>query len=305
MRGLLLLFALGVVVGVSCVLPDDYVKVAASSSAGGELGGDGGAPAGGQGGVGGAGGSGAGPSAGGQGGSGGGTGGAGCAFVPTNDGFGGTMLDGAWTTSPLMSGVSFEVAGGELSVGLDNVAGNYGWFNADRGFFAYQLACGDFAAVVDVEVTDFAGTGAPSFDFNSGGLLVRNPAQPQSDDFWAMVAIGRHDGGTHRAETKATQHSVSVVAGHDLAGGPTLVGRVGLCRVGTQIRLSALAAGQPTWEVLATFDEFGSGAPDGEVSLPPLVELGIVANGWGGEDLRARFDDAQFWTPTSLADCTP
>jgi hypothetical protein len=293
--------------GVTCVLPDDYVKIEGSGGGGATAdGGDGGEAGheGGAGAVGGVGGTGGVGGSGGAGGA-GGSGGTGCAIIPSGDTFDGTTLDSQWTVNPpALTGVSYDVNGGELVVTLDNtVPGMFAWYDEDRGWLAHQTACGDFAAAVTVTVTDAAGTGVPANDFNSGGLLVRHPGQPQNDEFWAMVSIGVQDSSTQRAETKATQHSSSLVVGHDLIGGPTLSGRVAMCRVGTQIRLSARAPGR-AWETLVTYDENGSGAPDGEVSLPALVEVGIVTNGWAEQDVQARFENAAFWLPAGLNDCT-
>ena len=185
-----------------------------------------------------------------------------------------------------------------------SVPGNYAWYNNERGWWAWKPACGDFAATVKVSVTAASGSGIPSADFNSGGLLVRSlDGTAPNDDFWAMVNIGRQaNSGELGVETKGTQHSVSnPITFHDVLGG-TLGGWVGMCRFGDRLHLSSSTDGS-AWQHLVTYGPFQSGTPDGEVSLADDVELGLVVNGYLEQDAQVTFDDATFWIPQSKEQC--
>ena len=294
----------------SCLIANDFDKVPE---------GDGGSGAttptttGGNGGTGGVGGTGGAGGAGGAGGT-GGSGGTGVgmpercptsASKPTCEDFDAGTFDGYnFEPSTPPSGQTNDLVGGVNVVTIDQLGMNYAWFNNQRGWWAWQPACGNFAATVKVTVTAASGTGIPSADFNSGGLVVRSAdAVAPNDDFWAMVNIGRQGtAGELGAETKATQHSMSnPITFHDVLGG-VLDGEVGMCRVGDRLHL---AARQPNgvWQHLATYGPFQSGTPDGEVSLSDQVELGLVVNGYTQQDARVTFDDLEYWIPTSVEHC--
>jgi hypothetical protein len=311
MTRLSLLAAFVATAAVSCVLANDFEKV---DGAGGSGGTSTGIAAGGDTSTGGTGGAGGGTGGQGATGGGGGTGGGDClersCGMLCPDDFGDDNFAG-WTTMTTASGVSVSEAGGELTVTLDDsIVGNYAWYNTDRGWFAHQPGCGNFGVAVRVHASAADGMGMPGQEFNSGGLLIRTAAQPQGDDFWAMVTIGRQGNDMMMApqyggETKPTQHSVSdPIVFHALSGGPTSEGEVAMCRFGTETRLYARPLGG-TWTELALFGEFQSGTPDGEVSFSDPLEVGLVANGWQAQDLEARFDDFRVWEPTSVADCVP
>ena len=112
-----------------------------------------------------------------------------------------------------------------------------------------------------------------------------------------MVTIGVQDGTTQRAESKVTSASQSDPMAHDLVGGPTLSGRVSLCRIGDQLHLHAAPTGGG-WELLRTFDAT-------DVTIPDDAELGIAVNGFNDEDVRAVFDNFDVEPATDIADCTP
>lgn len=116
-----------------------------------------------------------------------------------------------------------------------------GWYNDFSGPFVYQQIHGNFMmeAYVEAHGLDDPDT-PPKQDYNSAGLMIRDPASAidngQSNDHWILQHLGMHAPATTGVgiERKFTQASIS---GLDTLSGE-FRGRLRLCKVGTTVMLA-------------------------------------------------------------------
>ncbi len=176
-----------------------------------------------------------------------------------------------------------------------------GWYDHFEGPLLYKMVQGDFLAETFVAATSRTTPGAiPSEQFNSAGMLVRDPTHGRGHDNWVMVNTGRQRGDLIASEGKTTVDSRSDLQLFDGANR----GRLRLCRVGTAVVVARQLEGETEFTVTNRFDR-----PD----LPAQVQVGLVANGWNTSDpepdlsrtpdLEATFDYIRFSVPASETDC--
>lgn len=170
---------------------------------------------------------------------------------------------------------------------------NNGWFEDDKGPFLFKSVTGNFAARTKV-VAGRAGAAsmAPSQQFNSAGLLARDPGSREGgNEDWLMYNVGFQDGRVG-SEGKTTVDSVSTLFIVDGDHRAELV----LCRVGSTFVMYRMNEGASTFEETNRFDRG---------DLPDTLQVGLIGNGYGPTpDLFATFEYIRFSTPSSEAECT-
>lgn len=171
-----------------------------------------------------------------------------------------------------------------------------GWFAGGDAPLVYRLVDGNFTVETEVTVTSTSNPPLPpQSDFNSAGLMARNPAGANGAENYIMVNIGRQNGtipdgvGT---EHKSTTNSNSVLS---LQAGSTS-GRLLLCRVGDEFSTYRFLDNETGWSLIET---------ETRTDMPQQLQVGIVANGFSGPDLRAVFEYIQLRVPTNSAQCLP
>ena len=172
-----------------------------------------------------------------------------------------------------------------------------GWFADGDAPLLFKIVTGDFAVETMVITESVSDPGQPpGSDFNSAGLMVRNPAGANGPENHVMVNVGRQDGraGSSRigSEAKTTEDSDSTLMVQP--GVPS--GRLILCRVGDVVSAFRRLEGEASFTRIARYTR---------TDLPGTVQVGMVANGYSGPDIRASFDYVRLRVPTSEADCTP
>ncbi|MEM7604007.1 MAG: hypothetical protein AAF411_01520 [Myxococcota bacterium] len=148
-----------------------------------------------------------------------------------------------------------------------------GWFENGDAPLIYREVNGNFAIEANVEAFAAGGVGRPSSNFNSVGVMVREPADPVSAENHVMVNLGRQNSSGIGSESKNTTDGRSRLT---TAAGEA-AGHVLLCRVGPTLRTYVRYVGMP-WVLLQEYER-----PD----LPDALQAGMVANGFSGPDLRA------------------
>ena len=171
-----------------------------------------------------------------------------------------------------------------------------GWFAGGTAPLIFKRVSGDFSVEVDVLAESAANPGEPpGANFNSAGLMARDPSSDAGSENYVMVNLGRQNGGQSPVigtESKTTRNSSSTL---DIQLG-TNRGRLILCRVGSDFRSYRLLDNEVEWRRIASVPR-----PD----LPDSLQVGMVANGFEGPDLRATFFEISLRVPQSLEDCTP
>lgn len=176
-----------------------------------------------------------------------------------------------------------------------------GWYGHHQGPLLYTMVSGDFRVETWVSAAKVGDPQAPPDEqFNSAGLMARDPEHGPGHDDWVMMNTGRQLGTLVGSEGKTTVGSQSTL---ELVDGP-FRGRLRICRVGSAFVLVRLLEGETEWRVMNRYDR-----PD----LPTDLQVGLVVNGWNssGEepdlgrtpDLEATFDYVRFALPQSEADC--
>lgn len=169
---------------------------------------------------------------------------------------------------------------------------NTGWYNDGVGPLLSKEIEGDFLIETRV-VTRRTGAPdeAPRATYNSGGLIVRDPASAGRNQNWVVVNVGRQDPDTG-TEVKSTVNSESKL---ELQRGAH-TGRLRLARIGTTVYALKRLDGEDRWTQLKELERR---------DLPARVQIGLMANGWGaGADVNVEYDYFRVSVPKAAADLT-
>lgn len=170
-----------------------------------------------------------------------------------------------------------------------------GWYNDFSGPFLFKTYRGDFILETSVLAGNVADLDAPPTEnFNSAGLMLRDPASGTYTENWVIHNVGMQNGAGVATETKTTTDSVSALL---LFPGPNR-GRLRICRFGDQIIMARKLDGE------SEFTETHRYTRD----FPDTMQVGMMSNGWNSlgpepdfqrtPDVHAEFDYVRFY-PTS------
>lgn len=170
-----------------------------------------------------------------------------------------------------------------------------GWFQDGKAPFLFKLVTGDFVVQIHVNARNSANpNAAPTQEFNSAGLLARDPASVTGSENWIMYNVGFQSSVERVAtERKSTVDSASALFFRDGFHS----GRLAICRLGDTFRMFRRLDNENAW----------SEEPEPFVrsDLPDRLQVGITANGFSAPpDITAEFDYVRFSVPSSIADCT-
>lgn len=171
-----------------------------------------------------------------------------------------------------------------------------GWFSDGDAPLLFKEVTGNFSVQTSVRTSSLTSPNdAPQSNFNSAGLLARDPLGGSAPENYLMINVGRQNNsisGAVGSETKTTVNSQSTL---DLQQGPR-EGRLLLCRVDNSFIAYRRLFGESSWT------QIGDWVRD---DLPLLMQVGLVANAFNGPDLRASFDFVRLTIPANISDCLP
>ncbi len=184
-----------------------------------------------------------------------------------------------------------------------------GWFEDYRGLLAFKELTGDFVISTSIEVSNRAGTGAPSVRFSLGGIMVRAPRSvtpatwvPGGENYIFLAIGAANTAGTFQTEVKTTINSVSTLQiGPGVSSATIRIARIGPA----MILLTKLAGG--VWQVHQRYlrDDFPATLQAGLTSYtdwdkvstltPAEHNKSLITN--GAPDLIADFDYVYYQEP--------
>ncbi|MEL6870948.1 MAG: PASTA domain-containing protein [Pseudomonadota bacterium] len=173
-----------------------------------------------------------------------------------------------------------------------------GWFGANDAPLIFKNLTGNFAVWTRVNADSVATPGqAPASDFNSAGLMARNPAGATGPENYVMLNIGRQNNSIATGVGSETKTTVNSSSTRPLQTGSNQ-GDLILCRVGDQFISYRFLSGDSGWAETTRFDR---------ADLPSTLQVGMVVNAFSAPaDLRATFEFIRLRpTPASDTDCTP
>ncbi len=167
-----------------------------------------------------------------------------------------------------------------------------GWYEDGDGPLLSKVVSGDFVVEIYVSVHNRAALSMPpTMQYNSAGLLARDPASATSPENWLMYNIG-YQAAFVGSEHKTTVDGISTLV---LTPGDS-AGRLRMCRLGADFHMLRWLDDENGWTSEATHTR---------ADLPAALQVGMITNGYQPPpDLHARFDYIRFGSATSLADCT-
>lgn len=169
-----------------------------------------------------------------------------------------------------------------------------GWFGDADAPLVFKLLTGNFAIHTFVTTSSRTNPGTPpGSNYNSAGLMARNPAGAVGPENHIMVNVGTQNSSTG-SETKTTVDSSSEL----FLDAGSHSGELILCRIGDDFAAFRRLEGESSWTRTYTFAR-----PD----LPETLQVGMVVNAFGSPaDLRAAFEFIRrLPTPSAQRDCTP
>ncbi|MEL7310202.1 MAG: PASTA domain-containing protein [Pseudomonadota bacterium] len=174
-----------------------------------------------------------------------------------------------------------------------------GWFGGDDAPLIFKELTGNFAVQTRVLARSIgSATTPPAGEFNSAGLMARDPSGATGPENYVMVNIGRQDdrAGASQigSEAKNTTNSTSQLTIDSGAFEGDLI----LCRVGNEVVAFRRLVGDADWIEINRYTR---------ADFPATMQVGMIANAFSTPvDLRAEFDYVrELPTPTDIAGCTP
>jgi len=173
-----------------------------------------------------------------------------------------------------------------------------GWFADGDGPLIFKMLTGNFAVHTAVRAESVGSPGqAPASNFNSAGLMARDPSGQSGPENYIMLNVGTQNNGIPGrvgSETKTTANSESELY---LDAGSNR-GELVLCRVGDDFISFRFLEGDSGWIETNRFNRR---------DLPNSLQVGMVVNAFQAPaDLRATFDFVRLLpTPSSPSACTP
>lgn len=169
-----------------------------------------------------------------------------------------------------------------------------GWYESGKAPLIFKLIDGNFSVETEV-LTQGISTPAPSSDFNSAGLMARDPASLTTTENHIMVNVGRQNDSITQSMGTEVKTTINGSSRLELQAG-TQNAKLILCRVGTLFHTFRQLPGEPGWTQITTFDH---------PQMPAVLQVGMVANAYAGADLRATFNYIRMTVPDSESGCTP
>lgn len=171
-----------------------------------------------------------------------------------------------------------------------------GWYANTMGPLIYKMVEGNFSVTTYVSVQNKNDLGnAPTSDYNSAGLLIRDPDTEGSENYiMCNLGLQSYQNGVG-TETKNTDNGVSTL----YLNPDELEGWIRICRVGNTIRTFKQTGGDTEWVLLLEQER-----PD----FPNSLQVGLMANGWDPQgsnppNTRAEFDFMHYADVYDLCDC--
>jgi len=153
------------------------------------------------------------------------------------------------------------------------------WWMDYTGGYLYTTVSGDFVTSVDVEGWDPNDLSQPpSWWFNVGGLLVRDPASSSGSENWVLVDVGyQYDGlGVVSKTTVNSNTSARFTSSSNSA-------RLAVCRVGDDFTMLWADTDGGEWQELTTYSRS---------DMPETVQMGFFVGNWapgGSQGARSAF----------------
>jgi len=208
------------------------------------------------------------------------------AAVVRQDDFSAARLSKNWTILEPQSG-SVSIENGSLVMVPDV---NTGWYNSGHGMLITQQVKGDFMATARLSVRGLRNPlGPPTQQFNSAGLLARDPSSGPTSETWIMISLGKQASflGT---KTEPTWQSKSRP---EFQQATTTRGELRLARRGDQFSLLKRLDGEREWTLLQEHQFPGTSE---------VLQVGPAANAYQAADIRAAFDSVRITVPVSASD---
>jgi serine/threonine protein kinase len=203
-----------------------------------------------------------------------------------SDSFAGDRLSKRWTILQPQSG-KVTVEKGALVLIPD---ANTGWYQAGHGMLLYEEIKGDFVATARLSAKSLSNpSGPPTRQFNSAGLVARDPNSTPTTEMWIMISLGQQ-GSFPGTKTEPTCHSHSQPTFQPTS---TMAGELRLARIGTKFSLLRRLDGEQEWRLLKEHQ-----FPE----VPDVLQVGPAVNAYQAADIRATFDSVRIDVPTSASD---
>jgi serine/threonine protein kinase len=202
------------------------------------------------------------------------------------DDFSGSALAAHWKILDPPSGtISVEHGGLVMIPNADT-----GWYNGGHGMLVTQRVAGDFVATARLKVHGLENPqGPPREQFNSAGLLARDPGSGPTSEAWIMISLGQQ-ASFFGTKTEPTWQSESRP---QFQPASATGGELRLARMGKRFSLLRRLDGETEWTLLQEH-QFPS--------IPDVLEVGPAVNAYRAADIRAVFDSVRITVPESPSD---
>ncbi len=190
-----------------------------------------------------------------------------------------------------------EIESGVLVFEPSKTASRIAWYEDDQGPLLYKKVKGNFIVDVKLKIVTMKDHNiAPSSQFNSAGIVIRDPRSKDGRQNWIMYNIGYQYLEFGR-EAKTTDNSSSILSIYGTAADNNS-GKIRFCRINNVFYLYHWLANESKWIVEDAADEFERN------DFQDSLDVGVVINASGSpRETRAEFDYIRFKPATTKNDC--
>ncbi len=165
-----------------------------------------------------------------------------------------------------------------------------GWYNDGHGMLISQEVKGDFVATARLSVRGVRNPlGPPTEQFNSAGLLARDPGSGPTSEKWIMISLGQQ-ASSLGTKTEPTWESQSWP---EFQRTSATGGALRLARMGNRFSLLKRLDGEQKWTLLTEHQ-----LPN----TPEVLQVGPAVNAYQAADIRAAFESVRITVPVSAGD---
>lgn len=171
------------------------------------------------------------------------------------------------------------------------------WYEDDQGPLVYKTIKGNFIVEAKLKIGTMKNfQEAPTSQFNSAGLVVRDPRSRDGRQNWIMYNIGSQYMEFGR-EAKTTENSSSILNIYGTSRDNNS-GKLRICRIGDKLYLYHWLATESKWSSEDAYEEFDRD------DFQEELQVGAIINASGSpRETHAEFDYIKFFEVKDKSGC--
>ncbi|THB67948.1 MAG: hypothetical protein D6B27_03550 [Gammaproteobacteria bacterium] len=192
---------------------------------------------------------------------------------------------------------TLKIEGGKLILEPSKKPSRIAWYQDDQGPFVYKNIKGNFIVEVKLKIGSIKDANeTPTSQFNSAGIVVRDPRSKDGKQNWVMYNIGSQymEFGREAKTTENSSSSLNIYA----TSRDNSSGKLRICRIGKKLYLYHWLTTESKWHPESAYEEFHRNDFQDE------LQVGMIINASGRpRETHAEFDYIKFFNVKDKSGC--